>query len=134
MANDSGFGTASVAAAVLLAACSGTQTRREGAEDDLSALADRYFDEVIFKYSPTRATRAGLHQYDARLEDPSRAAVDAQVAALQDFERRLDAVKGAPGSTEAVDRELLLSAVRGPLREATTGRGAGTDPRGYSGA
>src|SRR5438094_5568868 len=133
MANDSGFGTASVAAAVLLAACSGTQTRREGAEDDLSALADRYFDEVIFKYSPTRATRAGRPQYAARLADPSRAAVDAQVAALQDFERRLDAVKVAPGSTEAVDRELLLSDVRGSLLELTTVRGWEKDPDVYSG-
>jgi uncharacterized protein (DUF885 family) len=133
MLNENGLQFAAVAAALLLSACSAGQPRREGSESDLGALADRYFDEVVFKYSPTRATRAGLHQHDARLEDPSRDAIEAQVAALQDFERRLDAVKVAPGSTEAADRELLLSDVRGNLLELTTVRGWEKNPDVYSG-
>src|SRR5262249_46316515 len=100
---------------------------------DLYALADRYFDEVMFKYGPTEATRAGLHQHDARLEDPSRSAIDAQVAALRDFEQRFESVQAAPGSTEAADRQLLLSAVRANLLALTTVGGGEKDPDVYSG-
>src|SRR5262245_32844413 len=89
------------AAAFLLSACSSAQPKREGSEGDLYALADRYFDEVTFKYSPSEATRAGLHQYDSRLEDPSRSTIDAQVEALRDFEQRFETARPALGSVEA---------------------------------
>ena len=133
MANESGFETAAVAAAVLLVACSGAQPRGGGGEGDVAALADRYFEEVVFKYSPTRATREGLHQYDALLEDASRAAIEARVAALKDFEQRAQDLRVAPGSADAADRELLLSDIRGNLLELTTVRAWERDPDVYSG-
>ncbi len=37
----------------------------------LSELADQYFEQVYFHYSPTTATLLGLHQYDTQLEDYS---------------------------------------------------------------
>src|SRR5215470_12906094 len=124
MANDSGIPIAAItAASVILGACSSAQPRSGGGESDLYGLADRYFDEVMFKYGPTQATRAGLHQHDARLEDPSRSAIDAQVVALLDFEQRFEKVQAAPGSPEAADRQLLLSAIRANLLELTTVRG-----------
>ena len=43
---------------------------------------DRFFDDVYFKFNPTVGTSSGFHQYDAQLEDYSKAAVDAQVQAL----------------------------------------------------
>jgi uncharacterized protein (DUF885 family) len=131
MANRRRLQTA-VAAGLLFTACSGAQPRRGAEEGDLSTLADRYFDEVYFKYGPTEATHAGLHQYDTRIEDFSRTAVDAQVAALKDFERRFEAVSVAPGSVEAADRELLLSNVRSTLLGLTTIRGWEKDPDLYS--
>jgi len=131
MPNRRRFETA-VAAGLLLTACSGAQPRREKQEADLSTLADRYFDEVFFKYGPTQGTRAGLHQHDSRIEDFSRTAVDARIAALKDFERRFDAVSVVPGSADAADRELLLSDVRSALLELTTIRGWEKDPDLYS--
>jgi len=131
MANGRSLQTA-IAAGLLLNACSGAPPRRNAADGDLSALADRYFEEVFFKYGPTRGTRAGLHQYDTLLEDYSRTTIDAQVAALKDFERRFDALSVAPGSPEAADRELLLSDVRSSLLELTTIRGWEKDPDLYS--
>src|SRR6267143_1682262 len=131
MANGRSLQTA-IAAGLLLNACSGAPPRRNAADGDLSALADRYFEEVFFKYGPTRGTRAGLHQYDTLLEDYSRTTIDAQVAALKDFERRFDALSVAPGSPEAADRELLLSDVRSALLELTTIRGWEKDPDLYS--
>ncbi len=133
MANTFTIETA-VAAGLLLTACSGAQPRRGAEEGELAALADRYFDEVFFKYSPTKATRAGLHQYDTRLEDYSRAAIDAQIAALRDFETRFADLKVPPGSPDAeADRDLLLSDVRSNLLELTAIRGWEKDPDVYSG-
>jgi uncharacterized protein (DUF885 family) len=123
-----------VAAGLLLTACSGAQPRRGAGEGEVAALADRYFDEVFFKYSPTRATRAGLHEYDTRLEDFSPAAIDAQVAALKDFEIRFADLQVPPGSPDAeADRELLLSDIRSNLLELTTIRRWEKDPDLYSG-
>ncbi|MFL5312518.1 MAG: DUF885 domain-containing protein [Myxococcales bacterium] len=121
-----------VAAGLLLTACSGAPPRRDAPQPDLSALADRYFDEVFFEYGPTRGTRAGLHQYDSRIEDFSRTTIDAQVAALKDFERRFEAFSAASGSADAADRDLLLSDIRSNLLDLTTIRGWEKDPDLYS--
>src|SRR5436189_5157044 len=131
MPNRRRFRTA-VAAGLLFTACSGAQPRGEAQEVDLSTLADRYFDEVFFKYGPTQGTRAGLHQYDSRIEDFSRTVIDARVAALKDFERRFETLSVAAGSADAADRELLLSDVRSNLLELTTVRGWQKDPDLYS--
>ena len=133
MPNAFTFETA-LAAGLILAACSGAPPKRATGEDDLAALADRYFDEVFFKYSPSQATRAGLHQYDAQLEDYSRAAIDAKVAALEDFEKRFEDLQVPAGSPDAAaDRELLLSDVRSNLLELRTIRAWEKDPDVYSG-
>ena len=34
---------------------------------EFAKLADRYFDEVLFRYDPSQATQAGFHQYDNQL-------------------------------------------------------------------
>jgi uncharacterized protein (DUF885 family) len=123
-----------VAASLVLTACSGAQPKLGAQESELAALADRYFQDVYFKYSPTRATRAGLHQYDAQLEDFSRAAIEARVAALKDFEGRFESFQVPPGSWDAAaDRELLLSDIRSTLLDLTTIRSWEKDPDAYSG-
>ena len=43
-----------VGASLLLTACSSAQPRPGVEQGELAALADRYFEEVFFKYSPTR--------------------------------------------------------------------------------
>ena len=50
--------------------------------DKWNALVDEYFEQVFFKFSPTAGTSAGLHQYDALLEDYSRAGIAVEVASL----------------------------------------------------
>src|SRR5215468_3216124 len=122
-----------LAALFLFSACSSAQPKRSAEEADLAALADRYFDDVFFKYSPTRATAAGLHRYDVQLEDYSRAAVDARVAALEDFEKRFERLQVPAGSPDAVaDRELLLSDIRAALLDLTAVRRWERDPDVYS--
>jgi uncharacterized protein (DUF885 family) len=96
-------------------------------------LADAYFDEVYFKFSPTQGTSAGFHQYDRLLEDYSRAGVARQVGALHAFEKRVENFddKGL-SETEAADRQMVLSNIRGTLLELQTIRPWEKDPDTYS--
>ncbi len=96
-------------------------------------LADEYFDQVYFKFAPSSGTAAGLHQYDALLEDYSRAGVDANVAALRSFEKRVEAMdpKGLE-ETRAADRELVLTNIQGTLLALETIRAWEKNPDYYS--
>src|SRR2546427_8375958 len=107
------------AVVLVLSACSSAQPKRGAEEVDLPALADRYFEEVFFKYSPTRATAAGLHQYDSQLEDFSRSSIDAHVAVLNDFQRRFGnlpppAVPPAPPAGPAPPPSAIPATPPGP--------------------
>jgi uncharacterized protein (DUF885 family) len=122
-----------IAAALVLSACSSAQPKPGAEEADLAALADRYFAEAYFKYSPTRATAAGLHQYDSQLEDFSRPAIEARVALLNDFRKRFENLRLPPGAPDAAaDQELLLSDIRSTLLDLTAVRRWERDPDIYS--
>src|ERR1039458_7170047 len=83
------------------------------ADAALMALADDYLDNYYFPANPTAATTAGIHRYDAQLEDFSRAGVQHDVAALQGYLHRFEAVAAAPLSERVRgDRELLLGSIR----------------------
>lgn len=98
-----------------------------------NALADEYFDKVYFKFSPTEGTSAGLHQYDALLEDYSRAGVEEQIRALHSFETRVEAFDPQGlGEIETADREILLANIRGSLLELETIRPWEKDADNYS--
>jgi uncharacterized protein (DUF885 family) len=79
-------------------------------------LADRYFEEVYFKFNPTQGTAAGFHQYDPRFEDLSSQAIGAQIGALHRFRTLFDQVDPGRLSPEArADRDLLISNILGTL-------------------
>jgi len=84
----------------------------------LTKVSDEYFDQGYFHYGPTNGTLAGFHQYDGRLEDFSRKNIDAEIAALKSFEKRIGAIR--PGDAKAdfvarTDREMLLANIRSQL-------------------
>ena len=81
-------------------------------------LVDRYFDE-FYMFNPTQGTSAGFHQYDAHLEDYSGAAVQKKIAAMHEWETRVEAFdpKGLD-ETNAADRELLLANIRSTPAES----------------
>ena len=96
-------------------------------------LADEYFDQVYFKFAPSNGTSDGFHQYDAQLEDYSRAGIDAEVAALHAFEKRVTAVDPQGlGETRAADRELVLTNIQGTLLALETIRAWEKNPDYYS--
>ena len=97
-------------------------------------LADEYFEQVYFKFGPTGGTAAGLHQYDALLEDYSRAGIEEKVAALHAFEKRVEAVDAAGlDETHAADRELVLTNIQGALLTEEVIRPWEKNPDMYSG-
>lgn len=103
------------------------------ADGALAKLADEFFDTVYFPNSPTTATATGLHAYDAKLEDYSRAGVDRNVAALTAFEKRVASVKpDTLGDMARGDRELLLNTLRGTLLELRTIKPWQKNPDVYS--
>jgi hypothetical protein len=87
---------------------------------------DRFFDEVYFKFSPTGGTSAGFHQYDAQLEDYSKAALDTNVKALHRAERQFAALAADP------DRDLILSYIRATLLDIEKVRSWQKNPDNYS--
>src|SRR5260370_5684829 len=87
--------------------------KRDG---EFATLADRLFDEVVFRYDPVQCTQAGFHQYDTMLASGSRADIEAQTAALHKFEREVESFDASGLSpVAAADRELGLAQIRGQL-------------------
>jgi hypothetical protein len=100
---------------------------------ELRQLAAQYFDQVYFHYEPSAGTEAGLHQYDAQLEDYSRSAVDRQTADLQRFKAIFSAVPADQlDLTSQGDRELLLANIDSTLLSLNTIRLWEKDPDQYS--
>jgi uncharacterized protein (DUF885 family) len=120
-------------AAVLLPAT--TFAYAADSKQAFGGASDEYFDTVYFPYQPTLGTLTGYHQYDSRLEDFSRAKIDAQIAALHDFERRIEAIPAnSLDQTSRADRELVLANIRGTLLTLEVVRPWEKNPDSYSGA
>ena len=80
------------------------------------SLADRFFDDVIFRFDPAQATAQGFHQYDSLLPSGSRPEVQAQIAALKKWDADIRGFS-ARGLSDyaAADRELMLAQMEGAL-------------------
>jgi uncharacterized protein (DUF885 family) len=105
----------------------------DGATQTFTYLSNQYFQDVYFKFAPTAGTGAGLHQYDAQLEDYSAAGMQREAAALHDFEKKLMAIDPSALDAEpAADYQILLNNVRGQLLQLETVRGWEKNPDNYS--
>ena len=98
---------------------------------------DQFVDEalnVLFQYNPTRATSLGLHQYDEKIEDNSKTALEREIHALRELEKRAAAFDASklPESVRE-DQELLLSKLRGRLLDLEQVRNWERNPDFYSG-
>ena len=89
-------------------------------------IYDRFFDEYYFPFNPTTATQTGLHQYDAQLDDYSRAGAVKRTAELKKWEAQFAAL---PASA---DRDLVLNSIRDGLLELETIRMWERNPDEYS--
>jgi len=111
------------------------QAGKETAQQQFQRDSDAYFDQVYFPYQPTTGTIDGYHQYDTKLDDYSRAAIDAEVAALNDFEKRVSAIPPASlDQTTRGDRQMVLNAIHSRLLNLQTIRLWAKDADNYSSA
>lgn len=109
------------------------RVQADGALQTFNTLADQYFDDVYFRFSPTSGTAAGLHQYDTKLEDYSAASVERQITALHSYEQKISAVEpSALDASVAADREILLNSIRSQLLSLEVIRNWEKNPDNYS--
>ncbi len=106
-------------------------------KQQFAKAADEYFDQVYFRYAPSAGTMAGFHQYDGRLEDYSRQAIDDQIAALHEFEHRIEAIRPDDSRESFLprsDREIVLANIRSQLLTLETIRPWQKNADNYSSA
>ena len=103
------------------------------ADQAFARLADRYFDTYYLPANPSIATADGYHAYDDKLEDYSRAGVDANILALTQWQVRVAAVDpSALGDYARGNRELVLNNIRSTLLTLQTIRPWQKNPDVYS--
>jgi uncharacterized protein (DUF885 family) len=126
------LGSAALAAQTASAA-SAAATAASPADQAFMHLADQYLDGYYFPANPSVATADGLHAWDGKLEDYSRAGVDTNVKALQQWEARVAAVDPKTlGEYVQGDRELVLNNIRSTLLTLQTIRPWQKNPDSYS--
>ena len=121
--------------------CMSTSSNAHAATEDwkqkFEKVTDEYFDQVYFHYGPTNGTLAGLHQYDGQLENYSRKTIDAEIAALKSFEKRIEAIQPDEAKDSFLprsDREIVLSNIRSELLTLETIRPWEKNADNYSSA
>jgi uncharacterized protein (DUF885 family) len=113
------------------------QAVAEDWKQNFEKLSNEYFDQVYFHYGPTNATAAGVHQYDGQLEDFSGKTIDAEIAALKSFEKRIEAIhpdEAKEGFVPRSDREMMLGNIRSELLTLETIRPWEKNADNYSSA
>ena len=102
----------SIALALLLPGCAGPRVSPDAA---FQRVADDYLAGHL-AWRPTAGMSLGLHEYDGRITDLSRASLDAELKRLKQFEARLAQLNVKKLTREAAfDHRLLLSSVRAEI-------------------
>jgi uncharacterized protein (DUF885 family) len=95
-------------------------------------LADDFLSQIYYKFSPTSGTADGLHEYDPKLEDYSKADVDRRIAAYKAFRAKVEAVDPkALDYDRQVDRDLVLGYINSHLLSLEEIRGWEKNPDPY---
>ncbi len=106
----------------------------DAAQQQFQKVSDEYFDKLYFPNQPTIGTLSGYHQYDTQLEDYSHKRIDAWIADLVFFERRVESIPAAGlDETTRGDREMVLANIRTTLLTLSTIRPSEKNPDMYSG-
>ena len=110
-------------ALLALGACMSTalsaQPANPAIQQQFQKVADEYFDKIYFPNQPTIGTLTGYHQYDTQLEDYSHKKIDAWIADLVYFQRRVESIPAAGlDQTTRGDREMLLGNIQSHAADA----------------
>ena len=103
-----------------------------GTDPAFARFVDDYFDSR-FAAGPLEGSGAGFHQYDAKMPDRSRAAIEKRVADLKGQLQRLTAFDRAKlPFDDAIDAQVLEGDIRGELLDLDTLRNWKNNPMGYT--
>ncbi|WP_433970830.1 DUF885 domain-containing protein [Tunturiibacter lichenicola] len=117
----------------MLASAAAQHLSADGGVQTFNYLADQYFSDVYFHFSPTNGTANGLHQYDTQLEDYSAANIQKQIAALHTYEKKVEGIDpSALDASVAGDRSILLNSIRSTLLSLEVIRPWEKNPDSYS--
>ena len=93
------------------------------AESAGTQKADADFDKLVLDFisgylaaRPLQGVALGLHQYDGKIGDYSRLAIDAEVERLKRFQDQFNKIEASKlGKQADIDRRILLAAIAGEL-------------------
>ena len=106
------------------------------AEPSGDAAFERAVDDLLaglFRRNPTLATYLGIHDYDDRLEDLSKAAIAAEIDALKQFRAGFAAIDaGTLSVPNQLDREQVLAAIDSRLLDLEVIKPWARNPDTYS--
>ncbi len=95
-------------------------------------LADDFLSRVYYHFNPTSGTADGLHEYDAKLEDYSKADVDRRIAAYKAFKTKVETLDSKSLDYDRqVDRDLVLGYLNSRLLSLEEIRGWEKNPDNY---
>jgi uncharacterized protein (DUF885 family) len=123
---------------VLLTGCSHRRSLapppRAEADARFAALADEFLAGHL-AWRPQTGTALGLHEYDGRVTDFSRASLEAELARLKRYDARLDGIAVAALSPPvSYDFRILRSAIRKEILKFEDRRVFSENPMTYAGA
>jgi uncharacterized protein (DUF885 family) len=127
---------AQLAIGVIMSSAVTAYAANENWKQQFEKVSNEYFDQVYFHYGPTGGTLVGYHEYDAQFEDYSRKNIDAEIADLKSFEKRVEAIHpdaAAADFVPASDREIVLANIRSELLTLEVIRPWEKNPDEYSG-
>src|SRR5437762_7218139 len=110
---------ASLSALCLVALClsGGGSFATQTADVEYEAVAEEYIKTYLAAH-PLQATALGLHEYDGKITDYSRLALDAELNRLQRFDDRLSKFDPSKlSSRQSIDLRILQTAVKRDLFE-----------------
>jgi len=119
-----------------LVACSAAPTTPKSpstavADAELAAQIDRFFDGHL-AFRPGLAIELGLHEYDGKVPDRSKAAIDAEIARLHAAKQTFEGIAEAKLSLQKrVEREVVLAEIRKELFELEVRKRPSRDPFFY---
>jgi uncharacterized protein (DUF885 family) len=125
-----------IVSGVLMSTAITAHASSETWKQQFERVSDEYLDQVYLRYQPTQGTMAGYHQFDAQLEDYSRKSIDAEIATLKEFEKRVVAIHPVSDAefVPRSDREIVLSNIHSRLLTLETIRPWEKNADNYSSA
>jgi uncharacterized protein (DUF885 family) len=125
-----------IVALVTLAALAGAMPMSAGAAGggaQFRALAHEFL-YYGFRQSPTNASRAGVHTYDAQLEDMSAVAIADRIRTGNDYLAKFVAINpNSLNANDALDRTLIINSIRDDLLSSVTLQDWRHNPDVYTG-